>query len=485
MKPGEITMDHNSSSDLVVVGQDDGAQLHGFEKALLRILEKHDLPIESIFVPIDERDIVFKNIENVLKKISPERKPQSIYLSKFVAAVAAGLFDAALNYLWDETIFELRRRVAQYDLSYFFDNAIPNVEKRKKLSSTDDLKKIEDSELIYGAREIELISELGFKHLDYIRYMRNWASAAHPNQNMISGLQLISWLETCIKEVISLPLSNALVEIRQLLTNIKSISISDIEAREIATSCLSLTKDQINNVVSGFFGIYSRPDTTPRTRQNIRRILPLLWDRVDEPTRQQVGNSYGKYASIGDQERKNLSREFLELVSATPYIPDEYRVLEIEDAIENLLLAHRGLNNFYNEPAFARALTNIVGPAGKIPKRAYKKYVFGLVEVFLTNGNGVAWNAEPIYLSLINLFDAEQALIAILSFNEDNIASSLQFELCQKKYLELLDTLKINVSAPAVADLIEDIQKFEGPLDRLRDDHRIKQKLANLLKIIG
>jgi hypothetical protein len=141
-------MDHNSSSDLVVIGQDDEAQLYGFEKALLRILEKHDLPIESIFVPIDERDIVFQNIENVLKKISPERKPQSIYLSKFAAAVAAGLFDAALNYLWDETIFELRRRVAQYDLSYFFDNAIPNVEKRKKLSSSDDLKKIEDSELI-------------------------------------------------------------------------------------------------------------------------------------------------------------------------------------------------------------------------------------------------------------------------------------------------------------------------------------------------
>lgn len=59
-------MDHNSSSDLVVIGQDDEAQLYGFEKALLRILEKHDLPIESIFVPIDERDIVFKNIENVL-----------------------------------------------------------------------------------------------------------------------------------------------------------------------------------------------------------------------------------------------------------------------------------------------------------------------------------------------------------------------------------------------------------------------------------
>lgn len=36
-----------------------------------------------------------------------------------IAAAAVGLFDASLNYLWDETVSELRRRVAGFDLSYF------------------------------------------------------------------------------------------------------------------------------------------------------------------------------------------------------------------------------------------------------------------------------------------------------------------------------------------------------------------------------
>lgn len=477
-------MEPDVPTDLVVV-QNDGLQLHSFENALLHTLAMNGLPTASIFVPVEERDVVFKNIGKVLTKVTPEKRPQSIYLSKFAAAVAAGLFDAALNYLWDETIFELRRRVAHYDISYFFDNAITNLEKRKKLTSVDDLDKIEDSELIHGAKEIELISELGYKHLDYIRYMRNWASAAHPNQNTITGLQLISWLETCVKEVISLPLSGAAVQIKQLLANIKSVSISEIEAKEIAASSLNLSKDQINTLVSGFFGIYSRPDTTSQTRQNIRRLLPLVWERVDEQTRQQLGTNYGKYASIGDQERRNLSREFLELVSATSYISDEYRVLEIEDALENLLLVHRGLNNFYNEPPFAHALQRIVGTGGKVPGRVSKKYVLALVEVFLTNGNGVAWNAEPTYRTLIDLFDASQALLAILSFTEDFIASRLQFPLCQKKYRELLGMLRINISLPAVKELVEDIEKFSGPLDRLRDDSQTKRKIANLLKIIG
>ena len=71
-----------------------------------------------------------------------------MYLSKFLAAVTAGLFDAALNYLWDETILQLRYRVAQYDIQYFFDVAVSSPERRKKLNDVEDLVKIDDSELI-------------------------------------------------------------------------------------------------------------------------------------------------------------------------------------------------------------------------------------------------------------------------------------------------------------------------------------------------
>lgn len=183
-----------------------GIELRGYENQLLGLLHSHGLPTEGIFVGVAERETVFINVGAVVERINPEHRDNCVYVSKFVAAVASGLFDAALNYLWDETILELRRRVARYDLSFFYDNAITSPDRRKEFSGEADLSKISDSELIYGAKEIELISEVGFKHLDYIRFMRNWVSAAHPNQNEITGLQLISWLETCMKEVISLPL---------------------------------------------------------------------------------------------------------------------------------------------------------------------------------------------------------------------------------------------------------------------------------------
>lgn len=460
-------------------------QLYDFESSLLIFLQQRGLPTESIFVPIEERMTVIRNIEPVLNKVSDEHKTRSIYISKFVAAVTSGLFDAALNYLWDETITELRYRVAQYDLSYFYDNAVSG-EKRRKLTDERDLVKIDDSELILGAKEIELISELGYRHLDFIRYMRNWASAAHPNQNELTGLQLISWLETCIKEVISLPLSNIAVRIGALLSNIKSHDISEAEAKEIAAFFINLKRDQVNSLAQGFFGIYTRDDTPSQTRQNIHRLLPYLWDRVDEPTRQQFGVKYGKFVASNDQQEAKLAKQFLEIVSAQAYIPDDLRAVEIQTAVENLLSAHRApMNNFYSEPPFARQLQRLIGENNRVPRQANKQYVLGLIEVFLTNGNGVAWNAGPIYLELINQFDSDQALLAILSFTNSIIASRLQFALCQKKYRQLLELMKDKVSAAAVKEIIEDIQEYEGPLDRMRDDSRIKRKVDNLQRIIG
>jgi hypothetical protein len=477
-------MEHDENSDLVP-RQSNEIQLNDFENSLLNILRSVNLPTNSVFIPIQQRRIVFKMISDVLADVSPEQRLRSIYLSKFVAAVAAGLFDAALNYLWDETIYELRKRVAQYDISYFFENAVKNTEKRVRLKSVEDLDQIDDQDLIKGAQSIELISELGYRQLDTIRYMRNWASAAHPNQNEITGINLISWLHVCIKEVISLPLSNSAAEIRQLLVSIKSISFDEKDAKDTAMVSLQFTSGQINRLVAGLSGLYVTKDTSPQTQRNIRLLLPFLWDRVDEENRVQLGAKYNKYAAVGEQDKKKLTQEFLEIVSATSYLPEGARIVAIDDALDNLLSAHYNLNNFYNEPQFARALKDSVGDNGKVPSKINRKYVLTLVEVFLTNGNGVALSADPIYSSLIKLFDPDQSLIAVLAFREDTISSKLQFRLCQEKYRELLDMLKLNIALLAVKELIDSIEKFNGPLGKLKDDARISSNVENLLKIIS
>jgi len=314
--------------------------------------------------------------------------------------------------------------------------------------------------------------------------MRNWVSAAHPNQNEITGLQAITWLETCIKEVISLPLPTGVVEIKRLLSNIKTNSISEEEAKQIAIFFLDLTPDQSNNLASGFFGIYTHADTSVQTRENIHKLLPRLWNRVHESTRYQFGINYGKFIANNEQQAQLRSRQFLNIVSGTSYIPEGLLAAEIDTKIDDLVSAHRASGNFYSEPPFARELQRSVGDEGNVPAQIKEKYTLALVEVFLTNGNNYAWNADPIYRSLINQFDESQALTTVLSFENPQIKKKFQHSLCSKQYRELLSMMKTKVSAPAVKELIDEIEKYKEPLDKLSSQSDFRRKLEDFKKII-
>lgn len=142
-------------------------QIQKFESGLVGFLEQQGLPSAGIFVSVDERLTVFQNLNRVIRLVPSDDLGESIYISKFIASAATGLFDAALNYLWDETILQIRRRVKQYDIEYFYDNAVTG-DRRNRLRDEDDLPKLDDYDLIRGAKEIGLISDLGFKHLEYI-----------------------------------------------------------------------------------------------------------------------------------------------------------------------------------------------------------------------------------------------------------------------------------------------------------------------------
>ncbi len=461
-------------------------ELGKYENNVKGFLVYNGLPIEGIFSEVAQRAAVINNIHTAISYTEYENRKNSIYISKFIAATTAGLFDAALNYLWNETVNELRKRVSQYDITYFFDVAVESPNKKKELKDEDDLDKITDSELIHGAKEIGLISEMGYRHLDYIKYMRNWASAAHPNQSEITGLQLISWLETCIREVISLPLSGITVEIKALLTNIRGNNLTDQDARRIGLFFDKLTPIQTGNLLAGFFGMYVRENSDVKLRDNIKLLSPHLWSFSKEDTRFDIGIRYGKYVANGDTEKERLSREFLEIVDGKPYIPEKILLSEIDTAIDQLLVAHRGTDNFYSEPILGRELKRLVGEDSSflLESNLREKYVRCLVECFLTNANGIAWNAEPIYIELLNKLDSSSSMAAILSITNDTIKSMLQFPLCQKKYREILLILKKKIISVPSLELLELIEEFKGPLDKIERDSKFQKMSKPLLKLI-
>jgi hypothetical protein len=462
-------MNNDKSKPQSVRKEDFIAQMQSFGASFSAFVAECGLPAEHVTESVAERLAVFQNVKTIISHLDNEHKNDSIYLSKFLAACLSGLFDAALSYLWDETIAAIRKRVIQYDIGYFYAHATYE-EKRHKLNGAEDLIRLEDSELIHGARNIGLISELGFKHLDYIRFKRNGSSAAHPNDSHIAGAELVSWLDICVKEVISLPLTNTGSEIKDLLTRIKQKPLNPEDIKNSTTLFTQMTQQQRNSLVSGFFEQYMNMATSAQTRKNIIRLLPGVWQHVDDYTKQSFSIKYAKYQARKQMDKVNLAKQFLAVVQAPMPAPTDIQITEIGTAIRNLISAHRTYSNYHSEPVFARQLARVVEKTGVIPKQDKRRYVLGVVEAFLTNGNGVVYDAEPYYLDLISKFSEDEAMLAMLSFQFEHIASHLQFDLCRKKYLQLLALIKPKFTSASQLALVSQIEKLGGSPDLMKQD---------------
>ena len=111
-----------------------------YQKQLYEFLDFLRLPSDKILVDFKERKKVIANIPDIVENIDDKTRAQSFYISKFIAASGAGLFDAALNYIWDETITSLRNKIGLFDLEYF--KSTLDEDKRKKINKIEDLSKI-------------------------------------------------------------------------------------------------------------------------------------------------------------------------------------------------------------------------------------------------------------------------------------------------------------------------------------------------------
>ena len=141
------------------------------------------------------------------------------------------------------------------------------------------------------------------------------------------------------------------------------------------------------------------------------------------------------------------------------------------------MTAHNSFNNFYNEPYFARQLRIVVGNHGTIPPQMNFQYVKVIVSVFLTNGNGEAWDADPIYTEIIKNFDAKQSFIALISFTDEFIKSKLQFSLCQKKFTEMLGYLESNITSEGILALLGEIRGKVKSLHAMSNKDKLSDKI--------
>jgi hypothetical protein len=399
------------------------------------------LPSAGVLVAPDERMRVFQNFPALVALFEAAQRADAMYVSKFIVACGAGLFDAALNFIWDEVVQRLRNRVARFDLAYFFDTAVTNAQERPHYQNEDDLASLSDAALIQGALKCGMLTAIAYKHLDYIREMRNWASAAHPNHAQLTGFQLIAWFETCVKEVILHEPDGDVLEVGRLLRNVRDQTITAADVSAIVTSVRRLPAPLGAALLRSVVGHFADPRQDVRVRDNIRWIAKAVWDAAPDAARGEVGIKHANFAANGDIDRKTFVHEFLDLVNGLKYLPDSDRGPVIDDLVRRLEASHHAWDNFYNEPPIARELRKYIGDDGVIPTQVNDEYVRVLTLCRVGRAAGVARNAAPVYDQLLDLFGERQVKAFVSVVLAPEIAAPVADAGCATRFHAIIDRL--------------------------------------------
>jgi hypothetical protein len=419
------------------------SELAADTQVFVSYLENLGLPIDNVIATTDERSIIAENLPQFITSLPTEERKEARYLSKFIGATAIGLFDAALNYVWNEVVLNLRKKAAVYGVDLFFDAAVGG-NLRASFKSEEDLAGLKDSVLLDTCRKLELLSDVVYKKIVHILTMRNEVAASHPNVEAIGGYELLGWLQTCVKDVLQDAPSDSAIRIKALVENLRSREdvIDKVVQERFIEELKFLSLPHVNNLLITIFGMHVASDSSQVLRKNISFISKAIWDCSSDTVKFSIGAKIDGYRTNLQQDKLNSGTEFLRITNGLRYESLPARTIALNSLADSLLSAHQGYDNYYNEPQYIQEILRYCHKADDIPSDVREKIINTVVKCRLGRGlsycDGVSPSGRPFYDQFIGILDDSGIVSIILAIFTPSINASLGNRICQNHLQTIL-----------------------------------------------
>ncbi|WP_036876362.1 hypothetical protein [Xylanibacter oryzae] len=343
------------------------------------------LAFPSRYKNLDNVSDLVTGWEDVKRSIRPDYRDDR-NLEKAKIAIGAELNDAAINYIWNLSIFDLQNKIIAYGIEYFL-TAI-NWDGRP-LKTLDDLREIKDYQIISGVFGLGIISAEAHFFLEKCRELRNEFSTAHYPLGNLDKLETFNFIKNCIKYVLTFDLPVPGLRIKDLIEN---LTIDKFENVDDIFAIIESQSPKIHGpILHNLFSNFIKQDCNLNLKHNIKLIAPKLWEIVSDEVRSSIA---AKFASLRDVKGKDAANEalaFLKLVDGINYIPESFKDIIFKKHSQLLIDAHYGWNNFYNETEYAKDLASL---GKEVPISAIYTYVKAIILSFVGNSYGIATNAQ-------------------------------------------------------------------------------------------
>lgn len=352
----------------------------------------------TVLASDEEIQYAWRDLPRELREIPPALRDQLI--ARMCVAVSTGLFDGAMNYIWNAAILQLRTKVRNFGLPIVAQILQVDFEEKH-------LVELQDSRLLELCLKLNLVNEDGHFFLDQCRDVRNNFSAAHPTLGTVNDREFTTFLNRCVRYALGDASSPKGVEISAFISAIKGSRFTANQGG-VWVQRLTETHDSQRQMLVGMVhGIYCDPNASEPSRLNGLDICNALKGGFTAALRYDLVNKHSDYAAKGDEPRHSASLQFFEKLGLLTLLNESEQHAVFYRAIERLWNSHNGMNNFYNEPAFAERLLEL-SRQGAVPETVQEQFVQVVVCCNIGNGYGVSWAAATSYEQIIRSFSPRE-----------------------------------------------------------------------------
>lgn len=372
--------------------------------AISELTEALGIP-RSVLASQEEIEYAWRDLPRELREIPSDLRGELV--ARMCVAVSAGLFDGAMNYIWNAAILQLRQKIRNFGLAVVAQIQQGGFEEKHLLE-------LQDNRLLDLCLKLNIIDEDGFFFLDQCRDIRNNFSAAHPTMGTVNDREFTAFLNRCVRYALADSSSPKGVDIGAYISAIKGTRFNDHQC-QIWIQRLADTHDaQRQMLVNMVHGVYCDPSTPEPARLNALDICGGLSNNFTATMKSDLINSHSEYVAKGFEDKHTASLQFFEKLGLLSLLNESEQHVVFSRAIDRLWNAHNGMNNFYNEPPFAERLLE-VSQQGAIPETIQDHFVQTVVSCRIGNGYGTSNAAISYYNDIIRSFSPREVATLIRS----------------------------------------------------------------------
>lgn len=388
---------------------------------------------EALGIPRDvlasdeEIHYAWQNLPRELKDIPVHLRDELI--ARMCIAVSTGLFDGAMNYIWNASILQLRNKIRNFGIP-----VVNQILQGKKFEEAE-LVEMQDHRLIELCLKLNLIDEDGYFFLDQCREVRNNFSAAHPTMGKVNDREFTAFLNRCVRYALMESISPKGVDSKAFIESIKGARFTSSQL-EIWVNRLKQTHDAQRQLLVGtVHGIYCDSSTSETARLNALEICEAIKEDITSATKTELVDRHYEYQAKGDEIKHIASLKFFESLGFLNLL-NEIEIHNIfSSAVRKLWNVHNAIDNFYNEPPFAERLLEI-SKQNAVPSSIQEEFVEVVMSCRIGNRYGVSHAAVQYYDEMIRNFSPKEVFHLMDLLSRDNTILKRRVESypsCQRK----------------------------------------------------